>query len=709
MILRSAKGRWLPAMSSLLMFSVACILPAAQSNSRNANPNHCSQSTVVGKKPLGGSQSTPAELALARSLRLCGNEAEAIVTYRRYLQSHPDDLDAQVGLGEALADNEQYQAALSRFNHVLERRPGYYDALQGKADVLYWEGYFGKAQAIFDALRKREPRDPQNSEALKEISRAQEAAHWKALRPAASASPQSWITYYQERLASYPNDREAMKGLAYEEIQLKRYHAARQTLYAMLEADPDNRAVRLEVARVDVDQKHYEAALQNYGVLLRLNPQEPAALRGEARIAFYQGKIPQAELMAREAYRERPNNFSSVFLLASIEHARHHRRETLQLLNRAEKLSPGNVQVATFRHRVLSEPKVTLRTRVAFAREIGPPTEFNGIGGQANEDLRTYTYGTTIGIDLLPRTNSYISFASVPTDSPPGPERDRFGSQVPTGITGATAPYEFLYRQSTRFSRRFTVRAGAGAVRFGPGDLVSVPGRSSLVKSAEERPVGLAGISYRLTDNMSFDVDATRSAITYTPVSTRLGVIQDRLQGRLNYFFNSRTQLHWTYWYAYYSTEDYTHTAVVNGATVSATRADHDDLQGESITFVRNVLRSDRFSLDAGYEGILYGSARRQNVYLGFFDPSFYQSHEFVPRVRGQLYGPVSYDLSAGIGIQQVNHGGAITRAWNASPSISVRVSRHLRLILGYAHYNTAQVLGPLRGNEVRFETAWQY
>jgi hypothetical protein len=65
--------------------------------------------------------------------------------------------------------------------------------------------------------------------------------------------------------------------------------------------------------------------------------------------------------------------------------------------------------------------------------------------------------------------------------------------------------------------------------------------------------------------------------------------------------------------------------------------------------------------------------------------------------------------LSGWIGIQQTGRGGAVTNAWMVSPNILVHVSRHLSLIFGYTHYNTAQILGPLRGNEVRFGTKWQY
>ncbi len=815
--------------------------------SLSADANRCGQSAAFGKRAIEASSGAPdVQLAMARSLRACGKDSQAVSYYQHYLESHPGsagaryelgdtlrragrfqesirvfrkllqsdpgNADAEAGLGQSLAAAGDYDEALAHFNRVLENHPGYYDALQGKAYVLFWKGDSSGARSIFEMLQKRNPHDAQNSEALRNISRAEQASYWESLRPAVGAPPRSWIDFYQERLKRDPKDREAMKGLAYEEsklnqnktaiqdyrrvleiypddrgskmqlasllsldhqypeairyyrqaleqdpedpavqanlarvyfwsgqpqraldiyqrllrrdpsntsyllgagqmeMQLKNYGAARTTIDSLLAVDHADRNARLELARLSTSQGQYDAALRDYEVLLKQNPQDPVALLGEARISFYEGKLPEAHAAAAEAVQKRPDDFPSVFLLASIEHAEHRRRKTLRLLSQAEKLSPGNPQVVSLRNQVLSESRVTLSTTVAFAREIGPPTQANGRTGLPNEDLRTYTYGTTIGMSLFPRTNSYITFTSVPTDSPPGPQRDTFGNQIPTGITGATAPYDLLYWQSTRISRRFTVRGGAGFVRFGPGGLVSVPGLTVPVKGAMRRPVGLAGVSFGLTRKLTLDLDATKSAITYTPVSTRLGVIRDRLQGRINYFPNPQTQFHLAYWYGRFSSEDYTHAVIANGVPRSYVQADHDEGQGGSIAVDRQILHSPGFSLDAGYEGYIFGFAGQgRNAFLGFFNPSFYQRHEFVPRVYGSLWGPLGYDFSGGIGIQQTGLGEAITRAWNVSPNLSVRASRHLRLIFGYTHYNTAQSLGPLRGNEVRFGTRWQY
>ena len=203
----------------------------------------------------------------------------------------------------------------------------------------------------------------------------QKADQWKILRPPADASPKSWIEFYRKWLERYPKDREALKGVAYQESQLNQRKAAIQDYQHVLEIYPDDRDSRLELARLLSFDHQYDAALKEYCLLLTRNPQDPAALLGKARISFYRGKLQEAHTMATEVVEKQPNDFSSVFLLASIEHAQHHRRETLRLLNHAEKLSPGNAEVASLRNRVLAETRVTLTTTAAYTREIpaGPP------------------------------------------------------------------------------------------------------------------------------------------------------------------------------------------------------------------------------------------------------------------------------------------------------------------------------------------------
>ncbi len=875
-----------------------------------ANPQHCMESIEYCRKALDISpDDISVELALARSLALCQQYAEAAVRYRRYLEGNPksedaffelgqtlersrrtseameayrnllelspQNTDATLGLARTLAVSGNYTEAALRYDEALQRFPDNYDALQGKAYVLYWTGQFAQARVIFQSLAALRSSDPQNAQALADISRAEEEARWAALRPPPQAPLKDYLPFYQKRLASYPDDASALKGLAYIqgqlqdlpaavegyrrvlakypddrdarmelarllsqegkydepiklyqevlkkqpddtdaldnlarvylwsdhpaesltiyqsllarnpsnlgyqmqvarlELQLKDYPAAREALASVLSTDPRNREARLQLAQLDLRQGLQKESLHNFDQLLSQNPEDPDALLGKAQISYTQGNFSQARSSASAVVKQRPDNFDAVFLLANVEHAHGHRRAARAYLDQAERISPGNPEVRDVRNRLHEESAATLHTSASFAREIGPATESTGtsfvtgnsvvLSGRPNEDIRLFSYGTTITIPITSHLDSYFSFTSLPTDSPPSPIRGPSGQQIPTAVTGAVAPAAFLYRQTWRPSRLFTLRIGSGVARFGPGEVDRSPQLTGQFNNllftfgsqitniygvqqehatvASISPMGLAGITVAPWKKFSFDIDWNRGPFIYlpTPYAMKRGLRQNRYEGGLNFFFARRTEMHINYWRAHLFSDPLTHldlsgaflqyqppnTTCSQGTPLSSTststvclvggtvnkivQRDEDHGRGGSLEFLQNVRQAPRSSFNLGYEGQIYEfQGRAKGIFLGFFNPQFYQRQLLTARLYGEMFGPVGYDFSGGIGVQQTEHGSALTRATNISPSFTLKVSEHLTLGVGYTHYNTAQALGTLRGNAFRLTTDWK-
>lgn len=590
------------------------------------------------------------------------DRAAAIRAYQEVVEKYPDDLGAKKELARLLSVDGQYPAAIGLYQDVLKSTPADLDALESLARIYLWSG------------------------------RHQDSLH-----------------IYQGLLARNPSNLGYQLEVARLELSLKDYGAARESFAAVLSADPKNREAQLQLAQMDLNQGSREDALKRFNTMLAQNPKDPEALLGKAQISYYQGDIPEAQAACQKLVDARPDNFEAVFLLANIEHARRNRRATLALLDRADRISPGNPEVTAMKQRVREETAVTIHTSATYGREIGPRSGCTNPAGcgqlDLHEDLRTYTYGTTIGMSLLPRTDSYLSFTSLPSESPLG--RNSAGVPIALGLSGTVAPKQFLYRQTTRLSPRFTVRAGAGLERFGPGELRSVAGIPLPVTTATVRPLGQGGFSFFPTAKFSVDVDVTRSAIDYSPTAVRLGVIEDRFTGRLNYFFTPRTEIHLEYYYGHFSSISFNH--LINGSQAIRNFEDHDQGNAGNVTFNRNFVRSSRVSFDAGYTGLVEGFAGpRRRIFMGFFNPKFYQRHLLTAHASTTLFGPVGFDFSGGIGLQQTGQGNAVTRALNVSPAFTFKLGRRLALTLGYTHYSTSQALGPLKGNGVRVATDWK-
>jgi hypothetical protein len=277
----------------------------------------------------------------------------------------------------------------------------------------------------------------------------------------------------------------------------------------------------------------------------------------------------------------------------------------------------------------------------------------------------------------------------------------------PGGLGGAVAPSQITYRQTTAIFPNLTLRAGAGLIRFGPGGLQNIPSQSQPVSVATYRPLGFVSASYALKKNFDLDLTVARDPVPYTPLSVRMGVMQSRLEGGLKYSFASHTDLWLDLYYANYSSIRFQQLGLLNGNPSLVGRASlREPARGGSVTLLRNILRLERASLDMGYEGRVFAfdGSQRQD-YMGFFNPSFYQVHQLTAHVYGALRGPLGYDFSGGLGVQQVDSHQPLTQALNLTPALSYKINRRLSLRLGYTHYNYAQTLGVIRGNGVILST----
>ena len=472
------------------------------------------------------------------------------------------------------------------------------------------------------------------------------------------------------------------------------YKHARQILFAVLTFHPGHREARLQLGYVNLYQGRYAAALANFSQLLKANPTDFEALLGNARVFYFRGEIAYSYALTSKLVEEHPSDFDALFLLANLEHARQHRRQALELLARLNLLSPGNPESLQLERTLRQEQEAIFHASASYARETSAGNGSPDLIGFSGQDLRRFGYESAVDFSALPHTRSTISFDATPATSP--------------GLMGgAVVPSQVTYRQSTTILPKLILREGVGLIRFGPGTLQNIPGQSQPVAAATTRPLAFVGASYSLRPNLTLDLAVARDAVPYTPLSVRMGVMESRLEGGLKFSLAPRTELRLDLFEARYSSIRFQQLDLVNGApSLTELPAIRDPARGGSASLVRNILRRERTSLDMGYEGRVYGfTGSPQKDYMGFFNPTFYQVHQLTARLYGNLRGPLGYDFSGGLGVQQVERNEPLTQALNLSPGLTFKVRDRTALKLGYTHYNYAQSLGVIRGNGVTLST----
>jgi cytochrome c-type biogenesis protein CcmH/NrfG len=576
-----------------------------------------------------------------------GDFAAAIQAYKQALELDPNDPELKLGLARALSLSGHHEESKGLYQTLLTKTPDDPDALEGLGYAFFRSDHPFEARAVFERL-----------------------------------------------LARHPSNPEFQTDLARVEARLGHYKQARKILSSVLSSHPRHREARLQLAYVKLYQGRYAAALADFTRLLRVDPTDFEALLGNARVFYFRGDIAYSYALVSKLVRDRPNDFDALFLLANLARARHHPQHALELLDRVNQLSPDNPESLQLERTLRQEQAVTFHASASYTRETSAGNGSPDLIGFSGQDLRRFGYESMFDFSALPRTRSSVSFDAMPATSP-------------GAIGGAVAPSQFIYRQTTPIFPNLILRGGVGVMRFGPGGLQNIPGQPQPVSVATCRPLGFVSASYALKTNLNLDLTLARDAVPYTPLSVRMGVMESRLEGGLKFSFASHTDLRLDLFFARYSSVPFQQLELSNGTLSPAQNAPlREPARGGSVTLLRNILRFERSSLDLGYEGRMYGFVgSQQKLYVGFFNPAFYQVHQLTAHLYGTLRGPLGYDFSGGLGVQQVETHQPLTRALNLNPALSYRINRRTSLKLGYTHYNYAQSLGVIRGTGVTLST----
>jgi tetratricopeptide (TPR) repeat protein len=596
---------------------------------------------------------------LAANQARMGNYDGAISTYRKILEFYPADGDSKLQLAHALAVTQRYPEAIQMYRELLKQSPDDRGLLAALARVYLWANRKQEALEIDQRLLKQ---DPQNIQLM--------------LRTA---------------------------GL---ELSLNQDSEARETLATVAALDPGNRRAALGLAALDERRGDWKGARRQYRIVLSRDPHDTTALYGDARLAYYQGDMRKAWSEAKQVLNAEPNNVDAMLLAARIENAQGKWRQAKALVDRARQDAPASAEVGEMQQTLSREALATIHTSSTYAREVGPLTSYFSPQGVLNfripnEDLNAYSNAVTIGLPLLfPHSQSYFSFASMPSNSPRGV------------IRGAVAPSEFEYRQSTDLAPFLTLRGGIGIERFGPGNGVIIPNitfptrPATFVPITEFAGVGYGGFTLRPTSRLSLDLDISRDGVAYTPLTVRFGVIQVRKQVGLNYQADHRDQVHITYYHDNFNSSLFDRVSNFNSQFVGLGPYGVDKATGGTLDYDRTLIQSTNFSLDGGYSGEAFGyTGPSRGVYMGFFNPAFYQRHFAVVNGQGRLWGPLSFSFGAGFGLQQLGNQQPLIAAYQLNPNLKIQVNSRFSITLGYIRYNFGQSLGPLTGNAVQIST----
>lgn len=231
-----------------------------------------------------GGASEVVQFNLAQLYLSAGRPGEALAVLERYLQSHPQDAEAQALLGVALGRLGRYSEALAALDAALARDPSLELAAQAReliaqeqavtggdvrfasedAAALYANGL--DAFAAGDYLR-----------AADAFARAREHednplfAFYEGLSHYLAGNSRAAVAAYNAALAGFPDSDILLNNLGLAQLDLGRLDLALETLERARSLNPDNANARLNLGLVYYEISRYGDAVREWEAAIALD------------------------------------------------------------------------------------------------------------------------------------------------------------------------------------------------------------------------------------------------------------------------------------------------------------------------------------------------------------------------------------------------------------------------------------------------------
>ena len=255
-----------------------------------------------------------------------GDFSSAIRDYRKVLELRPNEVQAKVNLGAALAHTGQFDEAIATYRSALPLLKDKNPILLNLALAYYKKGDFENARQQFEVLHDARPDDVRVIILLADCDLRLEQA------PAALRLLEPVQEKYSQNM-----DFEYVLGSAL--IQSGRKREGFPHIEKVAHAGPSPDAYLLAGATL-LDLNEFELARKDLEEAIRLNSSLPGVytLVGTARDKT--GDVQNAEVAFREALKRNPDDFQANLYLGAILYKRRATGEAKGYLDRALQLKP---------------------------------------------------------------------------------------------------------------------------------------------------------------------------------------------------------------------------------------------------------------------------------------------------------------------------------------------------------------------------------
>jgi tetratricopeptide (TPR) repeat protein len=257
--------------------------------------------------------------------------------YEKALALAPDDLETQARVADAYADSGDYQHAADAYARLLKARPGNPAILDRLWRMYAQSNQKDKAVATLEQILKRDPLRFEVYNALGDLYDDLD-------------KPERAISNYQQSLVLNPNQLNLYVRVSLDQMRLKKYADAGQTLTTAKEKFPTKYQIPYLAGLIESDKKNYTNAINSFAEAESLAKEDPEESKPSSAFYFAYGSAcervgsdEKAASLFRKAIEIDPDNHNAYNYLGYMWADKGiHLEESLELIQKALKLDPDN-------------------------------------------------------------------------------------------------------------------------------------------------------------------------------------------------------------------------------------------------------------------------------------------------------------------------------------------------------------------------------
>ncbi len=485
------------------------------------------------------------------------------------------------------------------------------------------------------------------------------------------------VAALQQSRQEHPQDIQVLDALAGSYTMAGEYRKAIAVVEEMRRLRPRDADLQLRLARNQAWAGRTARAIDTYQAYLVARPQDRQAAMELIRLWRYRGEYERAERLANTLLARHPEDAEVLALKAEVLHwAGNRKRLAHRTAEHAARLDADSPDAKVARiyalrdlgqNRQALEEFETLRDQVA--RRGGPPTDatYRDAYRLLDSELAppaplsaTPVYSVYNDSDGIHNLFSGLRLRA--------PLRNDHALILDLSHWRSSAPLASVFTAGRRESFASEFAAG-GIFRAGPAVHVTLLGGGSRRATGNAlRPTFDFQIAASPFDRWTFDFSTGREFLKVTPRAIDSDISSYKLAGGAQYALDSRTSL-------------------AAGATRRYWSDNNRSIAGQ-VTFRRVLHYYKPFMVDAGAFTHWEKFDRDTKFQSGFFTPDRYLRHDGFLGLHGELGRAVLYELRGTAGFQQVARAASYRSDWEIVSSVSVRVTRALRLSANYQRRN---------------------